>query len=213
MLTRDKVMMEIRDKALFTVQYRMILDGEPTYVACQAALVEEKDGPQLIIGINNIDNQVRREQDYERKLAAARSRANLDTLTGVKNRTAYDNMSQTLSRQIEGGQSVRYAIALCRVLDLEYVNQTRGKEAGNALIREGCAVICDTFKHSPVFRVAGDQFAVIIQGRDLEEVDSLVAEMAEKRDSRAPAVSCGIAVYDGTENVASVFARAERLCT
>ena len=216
MLTRDKVMMEIRDKGLFTVQYRMILDGEPTYVACQAALVEEKDGPQLIIGINNIDNQVRREQDYERKLAAARSRANLDTLTGVKNRTAYDNMSQTLSRQIEGGQSVRYAIALCRVVGLEHVNQTRGKEAGNALIREGCAIICDTFKHSPVFRVAGDQFAAIAQGHDYEVVDALVAALEEgnrkNRETGGVVIACGMARYDGSGSVANVFERADALC-
>ena len=161
----------------------------------------------------DIDAQIRREREYERRLSSARSRANLDELTGVKTKSAYQNMSEHLSRQIEDGQNVQYAIALCRVRDLTRVNETQGRNAGDMLIRDACSLICDTFKHSPVFRVAGDQFAVIIQGRDLKEVDSLVTEMAQKRDSRAPAVSCGIAVYDGTENVASVFARAERLCT
>ncbi len=216
MLTRDKVMVEIRDNGLFTVQYRMILDGEPTYVSCQAALVEEKDGPQLIVGINNIDDQVRREQDYERKLAAARSRANLDTLTGVKNRMAYDSMSQNLARQIEDGQSVRYAIALCRVLGLGHVNQTQGKDAGNRLIREGCAIICNTFKHSPVFRVGGDQFAAIAQGHDYETIDALAEALKDSnrknRESGGAVIACGIARYDGSGSVAAVFERADALC-
>ena len=159
---------------------------------------------------------MRREQDYERKLAAARSRANLDMLTGVKNRTAYDSMSQNLARQIEDGQSVRYAIALCRVLGLGHVNQTQGKEAGNRLIREGCAIICNTFKHSPVFRVGGDQFAAIAQGHDYETIDAL-AEMLKdsnrkNRESGGAVIACGIARYDGSGSVAAVFERADALC-
>ena len=54
----------------------MMLDGAPTYVSLKAARVEEQNGPQLIIGISNVDTQVRREQDYEQKLSAARTRAN-----------------------------------------------------------------------------------------------------------------------------------------
>ncbi len=212
-LTRDNVIREIGEKGLFTLQYRMILEGKPIYVTLQAALVEEKDGPQLIIGINNVDDLVRREQDYERKLETARNRANLDTLTGVKNRTAYENMSHTLAKQIEGGQSVRYAIALCRVADLEKVNREAGKEAGNRLIREACAVICNTFKHSPVFRVARDQFAVIAQGHDYEHIDALVAALDDGNDARdGVRIACGMAKYDGTGSVAAVFQRADALC-
>ena len=216
LLTREKVMEEIGKNGLFSMQYRMFLDGEPKYVTAQAALVEEKDGPQLILGVNNVDDLVRREQDYERKLAAARSRANLDTLTGVKNRTAYDSMSRSLARQIEIGQPVRYAIALCRVKDLSRVNETQGHEAGDRLIREACAIVCETFKHSPVFRVAGDQFAVIAQGHDYDCIDALVGTLAQLNRQNAetdgPVILCGMARYDGSGNVTSVFERADAQC-
>ena len=212
-LTRDNVMKEIADKGAFSLQYRMLIGGEPKYVTVQAALVEEKDGPQLIIGVNDVDDLVRREQDYERKLEAARSRANLDTLTGVKNRMAYENMSQTLTRQIEGGQSVEYAIALCRVIGLERVNRSQGKEAGNRLIRDACSRICLLFKHSPVFRVAGDQFAVIAQGHDYEHIDGLVADLeSANRENGGMVIACGMAKYDGSGSVAAVFERADALC-
>ncbi len=212
LMTRDKVMEEIEEKGIFTMQYRMNLGSEPKYCTLQAALVEEQDGPQLIIGVNNVDDLVRREQDYERKLAAARSRANLDTLTGVKNRTAYDNMSQTLAHQIELGQTVKYAIALCRVRDLQHINETQGHEAGDQLLREACAIICNTFKHSPVFRVAGDQFAAIAQGHDYENADELALELEEGSHRDDVALVCGMAKYDGTGSVASVFERADALC-
>ena len=213
MMTRERLMGEIARHGFFALRYRLLLDGTPHYVNLKAAMVEEQGRKLLIVGVNDIDAQVRHEQEFERKLSNARSRANLDALTGVKTKSAYNNMSEHLSRQIEEGQNIKYAIVFCRVRALAQVNAQEGREAGDQLIRDACAMICDTFKRSPVFRVAGDKFAVIVQGRDLEDIDSLIEEMAASRDSRAPALSCGMAVYDGTESVASVFARAERLCT
>ena len=212
LLVRDKVMEEIEKRGVFTMQYRMYLGSEVKYVTLQAAMVEEKDGPQLIIGVNDVDDLVRREQEYERKLAAIRSRANLDVLTGVKNRTAYDMMSETLTGQIESGHSARFAIALCRVRDIDHVNETQGREAGDRLIRAACAIICNTFKHSPVFRVAGDQFAAIAQGHDYENADALAAELEEESHKCNAAVVCGMAKYDGAESVISVFRRADAQC-
>ena len=216
MFTREKLLEEIKKNGLYTIQYRMMLDGEPKYVLMKAVQVEEQDGPQIIIGVHNIDGQVRREQDYEQKLAAARSKASLDTLTGVKNRTAYESMSAMLARQIEGGQSVQYAIVLCMVSDLQQVNETEGREAGDRLIRESCSVICEVFKHSPVFRVTGDQFAAIVQGHDYDHIDELVVELEEhnrsSRENGGAVIACGMARYDGTESVTSVFERADALC-
>ena len=216
MVTKEKIMEEIRKNGIFTMRYRMNIDGEPRHTGLKATLIEEQDGPQLIIGVTDIDAQVRREQEYERKLAAARSRAHLDILTGVKNKSAYENMSHNLDRQVEGGQDVHYAIALCRVDGLAEVNGEYGREAGDQLIRDACAIVCNVFKHSPVFRVAGDQFAAVAQGHDYEHADELADELKEisrrNRESGGVVISCGLAKYDGTASVASVFERADRLC-
>ena len=216
LLTRENIMPRLEKGGVYGFQYRMLMDGEPRYVSLRAALVEEQGGPVLIIGVNDIDAQVRHEQDYERKLSAARSEANLDVLTGVKNRTAYDSISEMLARQIEEGETVQYAIVICRVYGLQWVNEARGRDAGNQLIRDACAVICDTFKHSPVFRVSGDRFAAIAEGHDYETIDALVAQLEESnrknRETGGVMLAYGMAKYDGTGSVASVFERAERLC-
>ena len=52
-------MKEIRKNGLFVMQYRLIVDGRPVYINARAALVEEKEGPKLIIGLNNVDTQVK----------------------------------------------------------------------------------------------------------------------------------------------------------
>ena len=45
-----------------------------------------------------------------------------------------------------------------------------------------------------------------------KRIDELVEKLGEMSDENHIAISCGMARYDGKESVASVFARAERLC-
>ncbi len=60
--TKENVMAEIQRCGLYVLRYRLVIDGKPQYVNVKAALVEERDGKQLIIGVNNIDAHVRAEQ-------------------------------------------------------------------------------------------------------------------------------------------------------
>ena len=125
-------------------------------------------------------------------------------------------MSKLLAHQIEEGETVQYAIVICRVYGLEWVNDAQGRAAGNQLIREACAIICDIFKHSPVFRVAGNRFAAIVEGHDYDHIDELIAMLEannqRNRESGAVVVAFGMAKYNGRDSVASVFQRAEDLC-
>ena len=53
----------------------------------------EKEGPRLIVGISDIDAQVRQEEAYVKDLAQARIEANIDALNGVKNRQSVISLS------------------------------------------------------------------------------------------------------------------------
>ena len=57
-----------------------------------------------------------------------------------------------------------FAITILDVNDLKKVNDNEGHKAGDQFIRDACRIICTTFKRSPVFRVGGDEFAVLSQG-------------------------------------------------
>ena len=52
--------------------------------------------------------------------------------------------------------------------DLKRINDENGHEAGDSYIRGCCHLICETFKHSPVFRIGGDEFIAILTGQDYE---------------------------------------------
>ena len=98
--------------------------------------------------------------------------------------------------------------------NLKTVNDTSGHNAGDELIRGACRIVCETFKHSPVFRVGGDEFAVISQKSDYDEIDELV-QMIEVHNKKALrdggiVIACGMSKYDNDSSVASVFERADQ---
>ena len=109
----------------------------------------------------NINAQVRREQDYERKLAAARSRANIDALTGMRNKHAYVDLEAQIDREIQAGTSDPFALVIFDVNGLKDVNDTLGHQAGDKFLQDACSEICRLFKHSPVFRIGGDEFVAV----------------------------------------------------
>ncbi|MBQ2100008.1 MAG: transporter substrate-binding domain-containing protein [Lachnospiraceae bacterium] len=213
-VTRENILNEVKRNGIFTLSYRLLMGGEPRYVQLKAALVEEPEGPRLIIGINDVDAQVRQEEEYGKRLAQARIEANIDALTGVKNRNAYRIYEERLNAQIEMNRAPGFAITILDVNDLKKVNDTLGHKAGDQYLRDACKIICTTFKRSPVFRVGGDEFAVLSQGDDYERIDELIEQMnahnEEAIQNGGIVIAVGMARYGGEEKVAPIYERADQ---
>lgn len=214
MFTREKVLQSVRETGIYALNYRMMIEGEPVYVCLKAALVVEDGREQLIVGITNIDAQVKRDMEYAHDLSMARMKASRDSLTGVKNRSAYLDVEAKLNRRIQEGEDVKFAVVVCDLNNLKQTNDSFGHQAGDMLLKDACAIICRVFKHSPVFRVGGDEFAVISMGHDYDHMDELMDRMRQSNvrndASGGTIIACGMARYDRDSNVAAVFERADR---
>lgn len=211
--SKESILEEIRRSGIFTWGYRIMMGDKPIHVQMKAAMVEEKEGPRLIVGLNDIDAQVRQEEEYSRRLAKAQSEANIDGLTGIKNRHAYLETVVQIDQKIEDHEQPPFAVVILDVNDLKKINDTNGHQAGDQYLRDACKIICTIFKHSPVFRVGGDEFAVISQGRDYADIHSLVEKVRthnmEALHSEGIVIACGMARFENDENVAAVVARAD----
>jgi diguanylate cyclase (GGDEF)-like protein len=212
--TRENVLRETEQNGLFILTCRMNIDEKPGLVQIKAAMVEEKAGRRLIIGINDINDQVRQEEEYRLRLSQAQAKAQVDALTGVKNKHAYLEAEEKLDLLIAENEAPAFAVSLLDVNDLKKVNDNAGHQAGDRYLRDACAIICKNYKHSPVFRIVGDEFAVISQGSDYEQIDQLTAHIAEQNEKARReggiVIACGMARFDGDSCVASVFERADQ---
>ena len=142
-------------------------------------------------------------------------KAETDALTGLKNMHAYIDAQSQINQSIESGTPTPFAIVVFDINNLKGVNDTLGHVAGDEYIRKGSKLICDTFKHSPVYRIGGDEFAVIAQGVDYENVDELMKEIKKRNEENALAgevtVACGMKKHEREIDVASVFKKADDL--
>lgn len=213
--TKENILAEIGHRGMFTVSYRLMMRGKPHYVQLKAIIVDEPDGNRMIVGINDIDNQVRQEEAYVDHLAKAQVEANVDALTGVKNRHAYLMSEERLNLQIADNDALAFAVVILDVNDLKRVNDSEGHNAGDQYLRDACRIICNTFKHSPVFRVGGDEFTVIAQGEDYARIDELVGQMNSRNEEALRTggivIACGMAKREKDESVAPVFERADQM--
>ena len=212
--TKENVISEIEKHGFFTISYRLMMNGKPVYVQLKAAKVQEKEGERLVFGINDIDSQVRQEEDYVKNLAKAKIEANIDALTGVKNRHAYLMAEERLNVQIKDHKDLEFAVVILDVNDLKKINDTEGHNTGDQYIKDACRIICEIFKHSPVFRVGGDEFVVITQGSDYNCIDELINRVYEHnmkaKENGGIVIACGMAKHQDESIVAPVFERADQ---
>ena len=143
-------------------------------------------------------------EGMKQEVTRANDLAMRDALTGVKNKAAYDQQRNRLDLDIKAGDA-EFAIIMVDLNHLKRINDTYGHEKGNIYIKKMCTMICDTFSHSPVFRVGGDEFIIVLIHRDYENRDDLVSKIKTQMTELAarddldewvkPTAAMGIGVY------------------
>lgn len=108
----------------------------------------------------------------EKKAANMQELANRDALTGVRNKTAYYNETARVEALIAQGET-NVGIAVVDLNFLKRINDTYGHDKGDIALKRLCRIVCDIFKHSSVFRIGGDEFAIILRGEDHDNFVSL----------------------------------------
>jgi diguanylate cyclase (GGDEF)-like protein len=214
LFTEEGVLSEIEKNGIFSMTYRLVIGNNPIYVQLRAAMVDEIEGRRLVVGINDIDSYVRQEKEYEARLAQAQIKANVDALTGVRNRHAYLDAEEHLDRMVAEELHPEFAITIFDVNNLKDINDSEGHTAGDQYLKNACKIICDIFKHSQVYRVGGDEFAVISQNEDYENIEALINQVnehnANAKASKGIVIACGMAKFENDACVATVFERADQ---
>ena len=198
-----------------SLAYRMIIHGciehgRLIYIMCE-------DNKHIICCFENIEEEFRAKKEQEQDLRSAKLMARLDELTGVRNKNAFMEYISSIDEKLEGGMDQEpFAIVMCDVNDLKLINDTRGHSFGDEVIQRASRMVCGVFAHSPVFRVGGDEFAVVLKDRDYEERENLFSRLKEeslanKRSRSGPVVACGKAEYDPEKDkkVNDVYERAD----
>ena len=215
-LEKECFVSDLQSTGVVTLTYRMITKEKPHYVSLWA-VSPKNDMRHAIIGIVNIDAAKRKELEFREALGTAIDLANHDGLTGVRNHHAYTKATEELDCLIKIGKAPEFAIAVLYINGLKQVNDTQGHRAGDEYIKSACHAICVIFSHSPVYRIGGDEFVVLLKGRDfknrkrlMQDVHDIVHENMKKG---LVTFAAGISDFQPGEDSGTVcvFERADEL--
>ncbi len=142
--------------------------------------------------------------------------ANKDSLTGVRNKFAYSENEAAIDQKIQNKEQQQLAVVVGDINGLKLVNDTQGHAAGDQLIKDACALICEYFSHGAVFRIGGDEFAVILQGKGYDTMEEVVDAFNEKveanRKENEVVVSIGYSTLQpDDQHLGEVFERADKM--
>ncbi|MBR6399899.1 MAG: transporter substrate-binding domain-containing protein [Firmicutes bacterium] len=160
--------------------------------------------------------------EEEHLVKALNKRVFVDALTSVRNKGAFDEYIQNLQDRVDNEERIEFGMGIFDCNNLKQVNDQFGHDKGDIYLKTACQLICKVFYHSPVFRIGGDEFAVVLQNEDFDNKDELIEQFEKLRCENNESVTnkweeihiaIGIAVYDSDfdGSISDTIRRADKI--
>ncbi len=158
-------------------------------------LEDEKDARR-----EQLESMILMEKLQEVELGKTRQMAYSDPLTGVKNKMAYIEDVGGVEQRIKDDFLKNFGLVIFDLNDLKKVNDTKGHDAGDQYIKSASSLICNFFKHSPVYRIGGDEFVVFLSGEDYNNRNSILVNfnniIEDNLETGGVVIALGYADYE-----------------
>ena len=213
---------------LFTMLYtkRMV---KPITDLTEAAKKIENGDYNISLTYNSDDEIGRLTKTFEQLAVHTKENINrlnrqafIDALTHVKNQAAFTMAIDGIQSEIDAGNdSAEFAVIVFDCDELKKINDASGHDKGNIYLKTASKTICDVFRHSPVFRVGGDEFVVILRNEAYLSIDTLLRKFDKETEKINASfqnrweqvhLSIGVARYDhdNDQSVYDVVRHADR---
>ncbi|MBQ0058812.1 MAG: GGDEF domain-containing protein [Lachnospiraceae bacterium] len=180
----------LKDKNIITVDFIGKYHGWTRASFISMERDEEGNQKKVMFVTQIIEEQKRKEQEML-------ANSNTDQLTQLSNRRAYENDITKLDPRDKN--LVYVSIDLN---ELKVVNDSLGHEAGDELLKGISKCMKQSFEsHGKVYRIGGDEFAVILHAEDVQ-LEAIKVAFKEKTDAwqgnlvEKMSVSCGYATSE-----------------
>ncbi len=212
---KETVLENLSRNNIYSVIYRLVTNGRIVHIRHIYIMCDDRE--HFMFCLENIEDDFREKEEHNRNLQSAHLMARRDELTGIKNKNAFIEQTEIINQKIGSGEKdYQFGLVMCDVNDLKLLNDTRGHSFGDEAIQRASRMICKIYKQSPVFRVGGDEFVVVLTGDDYRNREDLLEKMraetlANKKSRSGPVVASGMSVYEPGKDsaVADVLKRAD----
>lgn len=207
--------------------------GLATVIQGQQAQLLTRDGQRMAVDVRvtpveNIDGRMGAAllfSDVSRQLLVAEElawRSSHDTVTGLLNRDEFElRVRSVFSRIRSAGDSA--VVCIIDIDQFRLINDVLGHASGDELLHELAAELRVRLGENDVLaRLSGDEFGVLLPGRELRQVEPLVQSLLQAARSyrfqwldrkHSVTLSIGVAqIGPDTESVGAVISLADAAC-
>ena len=147
-----------------------------------------------------------------RQIASLSHLALVDSLTGLRNRRAFD---EEIIRALEGRQRGvvpdRLSLAMIDLRGLKDLNDSLGHQAGDERLIRLAAVLREQVRESDsLYRIGGDEFMVVLPGQGAREAQQFLRRLQAALGPEGIDVAAGIAEATGAATADVLIRRADR---
>ncbi len=145
--------------------------------------------------------------------------AYMDGLTGVRNKTSYEEEITLLDEQIKAKEAA-FGVVVMDINNLKYMNDTYGHEMGDMLILDSARIMKKVFDENKLFRIGGDEFVAVLFSKQLLDTAGVLEQFREEiavfnrtntKYEEQLHIAAGISIYRPEEDrtFSEVFRRAD----
>ena len=125
--------------------------------------------------IGQLSNSIKRmSSELQEYLSYIHKQAYTDAMTEVGNKASYMDYIKHLELKIHEGMA-DFLLIIFDVNGLKKINDTMGHESGDILISDAASVLKKAFGEEHIYRIGGDEFIIIRENTEEDEVNSLIA--------------------------------------
>ena len=145
-LTFDKKLTkeQIANSKSFSVIYRVLIDGKYVHMRHSVFLCNNQE--YILCCLENIEEEFHKNEVLKKMLESEKRMARFEELTGVRNKNAYKEFSESIDLKLKEDRNYRFGIIICDMNDLKLINDTRGHSFGDESIQKTSRMICTTFR-------------------------------------------------------------------
>ena len=214
-ITTSNILSVLSKNSSATFRFTLNKGGMTNYYIIKTVYLINKETNHIVVGIRNINSWIQSANEYKEAVGQAIEMAIIDELTGVKNRNAYVKHEHELDMDIESDNSTAFALTVLDVNGLKHVNDTLGHKSGDQLLKNASALICEVFDGNEIYRIGGDEFAVVLLGDNYTNRFALLERFRERvldnMNTGGVVIASGLSTYspDIDASAESVFDRAD----
>ena len=213
-VNKENLVNEISKGNIVKVTYRLIIDGKPEFVELSAMKLSS-DTSHIILAVTSIDSWKKKEDEYNKKLNQEKLLSRTDGLTNTLNKFAYKEIEKKINKEIKNDSIDEFSVFVFDINNLKTINDTLGHEAGDKYIKSAKRLIKKIFKQDDLYRIGGDEFALILNNSDYYIRDFLYEkinlENQKNKSLNKVTVAVGMADYnkDTDSSLVDVFKKAD----